>query len=68
MEELNRLRWFKSSYSAGNNGAGNCVETAAVGSHRALRDSKDPSGPSFVFSRDSFDRFISAVKTGDFDR
>lgn len=68
MDQLNGLRWFKSSHSGGSNGGGNCVETAAVGSDRAMRDSKDPSGPAFVFSRDSFESFISAVKTGDFDR
>ena len=38
------LKWIKSSYSTGS--SANCVEIAALPEGgRAVRDSKDPSGP-----------------------
>ncbi len=56
------LAWVKSSYS-GNNG--NCVEVAALpGGSRALRDSKDPSGPVLTFSGAEFARFIAGTGAG----
>jgi hypothetical protein len=68
MEELSRLRWFKSNYSgASGNGGGACLEAAGLGSRRAVRDSTDPAGPAFVFSNTSWTGFIAAVKRGEFD-
>lgn len=59
------LEWVKSSYS-GNNG--NCVEVAATpGGGRALRDSKDPSGPVLTFSALEFEAFIAGASTGEFN-
>jgi len=56
------LEWVKSSYS-GNNG--NCVEVAALpDGNRALRDSKDPSGPVLTFSGAEFARFIAGAGVG----
>ena len=55
------LNWVKSSYSNGN-GGGSCVEVAAVGNGRAVRDSKDPHGPMLVFERGSWNIFLRAVK------
>ncbi|WP_405536289.1 DUF397 domain-containing protein [Streptomyces sp. NBC_00075] len=56
------LTWVKSSYS-GNNG--DCVEVAALpGGGRALRDSKDPSGPVLTFSGAEFARFIAGAGAG----
>ncbi|MEU9276533.1 DUF397 domain-containing protein [Streptomyces sp. NPDC048341] len=58
------LEWVKSSYS-GNNG--NCVEVAALpGGGRALRDSKDPSGPVLTFTRAEFRAFIAGARDGEF--
>lgn len=58
------LEWVKSSYS-GNNG--NCVEVAVLpGGGRALRDSKDPSGPMLTFSADEFTAFITGAVDGEF--
>jgi hypothetical protein len=58
--------WRKSSYS--NNG-GNCVEVQALG-HAALavRDSKDPAGPSLYFTPADWATFTRSVKiTGTLD-
>lgn len=60
--ELDRSRaaWRTSSYS--NNG-GACVEAATnLPGLVAIRDSKDPSGPSLVFSADGWQTFIRAMK------
>ncbi len=59
--------WFKSSYSS--NG-GNCVEVAANLATSAgavpVRDSKDPEGPSLVFSVAEFSAFLSGLRGGEF--
>ncbi|KUO18397.1 DUF397 domain-containing protein [Streptomyces dysideae] len=58
------LEWVKSSYS-GNNG--NCVEVAALpGGGRALRDSKNPSGPMLTFSAEEFGAFVAGARAGEF--
>ncbi|NUS85794.1 MAG: DUF397 domain-containing protein [Streptomyces sp.] len=60
-------RWFKSSYS--DNG-GQCIEIAAnlVASRGVVpvRDSKDPNGPTLVFSADGWSSFVSAVQREEF--
>ncbi|NEW74721.1 DUF397 domain-containing protein [Streptomyces rhizosphaericus] len=52
--------WFKSSYS----GAGNteCVETTFRQGMTAVRDSKNPDGPTLGFSSDAWEEFIAAVR------
>ncbi|MBB5939853.1 DUF397 domain-containing protein [Streptomyces zagrosensis] len=56
--------WQKSTHSGGN---GACVEVASPGIQViAVRDSKDPSGPSLSFSPESWDSFIADVNGGAF--
>ncbi|MCX2968245.1 DUF397 domain-containing protein [Streptomyces sp. TRM70308] len=54
--------WVKSSYSGGN---GACVEVKSpVVSAIAVRDSKNPLGPSIAFAPGSWTSFVSAVDSG----
>lgn len=60
-----RIAWRKSSASAAGD---NCVEVADLPSGgRAVRDSKDPSGPQLLFTPGEWDAFITGVKGGEFD-
>lgn len=53
------LTWRKSSYS----GAGpNCVEVAFTPEVVAVRDSKDPHGPTLTFPPSTFTRFLSNLR------
>jgi len=59
------LEWVKSSYSGDN---GNCVEVAVLpGGGRALRDSKDSSGPVLTFSVEEFSAFVAGACAGEFE-
>ncbi len=61
----NELTWKKSSHSGGS--GGNCVEVAALpDGGRAVRDSKDPSGPVLVFPAGAWQAFARAVRDGGF--
>lgn len=65
IELLLQAHWFTSSCSASN---GNCVEVAfAGGGLVAVRDSKDRSGPAFVFSGADWDKFTTGLIAGVFD-
>ncbi len=57
--DLSRAVWKKSSRSSGN---GQCIEVADLNDAVALRDSKDPSGPSLVFGRDAWTSFVAGAK------
>jgi hypothetical protein len=64
--DLTRAVWRKSSYS-GTNG-GECVEVAhnlprAV----AVRDSKNPQGPTLIFPGEDWEAFTASVKAGKHD-
>ena len=62
--ETGSMRWFKSSRSSGN---GACVEVAYLADAVAVRDSKDPSGPSLWIEAPSWRAFIDAVRRGELD-
>ncbi|MFJ2775613.1 DUF397 domain-containing protein [Kitasatospora sp. NPDC087315] len=54
----------KSSYSTQ---AGECVEVAGLADGgRAVRDSKDASGPALAFPADAWRAFVVGVRAGDF--
>lgn len=60
---MKKHRWRKSSYSSVN---GECVEVSdTLG---AIRDSKNPAGPTLRLNGPAFTEFIRAVKAGQFDR
>ncbi len=64
--DLSRARWFKSSFSNGQGGA--CVEHAKLpGGSRAVRHSKDPEGPSLIFTASEWEAFLQGVRNGEFD-
>ncbi|MGH3768007.1 MAG: DUF397 domain-containing protein [Pseudonocardiaceae bacterium] len=63
--ELTGAHWHKSTYSA-NSGA--CVEIADLANcGQAVRDSKDPAGPTLTFTAAQWVAFTSGVRSGDFD-
>ncbi|MET8183864.1 DUF397 domain-containing protein [Streptomyces sp. NPDC005336] len=60
---LGGATWRKSSYS-GHDG-GDCVEVAAIPSHQvAIRDSKNPHGPTLLLPPAAFADFIAATASG----
>ena len=60
------LMWRKSSYSGGN--GGDCVEVAVLpGGGRAVRDSKDPEGPTLAFTETEWAAFLAGARDGQFD-
>jgi hypothetical protein len=66
MEESVDLCWRKSSYSG--NGGGSCVEVASnLPGIVAVRDSKNPTGPSLAFARETWSEFTESIKHGEFD-
>lgn len=57
--------WFKSSFS---NGSQTCVEVAFLdGGQVAVRDSKNPAGPSLLFNGAEWDAFVAGARGGEFD-
>ncbi|MFI9157810.1 DUF397 domain-containing protein [Kitasatospora aureofaciens] len=62
--EISAREWYKSSYSAQ---ANDCIETRLVVSdgNLAVRDSKDPHGPTLAFAAEAWTAFITAIKTGE---
>jgi hypothetical protein len=59
-------QWQKSSYSGAENA---CVEIADLpdGGGRAVRDSKDPTGPALMFTAAKWVAFTAVVRAGEFD-
>ncbi|MGY1502538.1 DUF397 domain-containing protein [Streptomyces sp. QTS52] len=57
------VQWLRSSYSTG---ANNCVETArpdtGVRAGLLVRDSKNAAGPSLLFSPESWEGFLTALR------
>jgi hypothetical protein len=64
MNDLDLAVWTKSSRSTDQ---GNCVEVAALGTIRALRDSKNPTGPALKFTTAAWSAFTNGIRTGEFD-
>jgi len=60
------LAWRKSARS---NPSGNCVELAALpgGAGVAVRNSRDPEGPTLIYTPDEIAAFLLGVHDGDFD-
>ena len=58
--DLSRAAWRKSSRSGGN--GGQCVELSQLG---AIRDSKNPHGPTL---QAKLQAFLTEIKTGHLDR
>lgn len=64
--DLSRSVWRKSSFSNGT--GGNCVEVADLpDGGRAVRDSKDRSGPALIFTPAEWEAFTAGVRAGEFD-
>ena len=63
--DLTRAAWHKSSFS----GSGNaCIEVADLGNdHRAVRDSKDPTGPRLTVTVAQWSAFPTGIRAGEFD-
>jgi hypothetical protein len=61
---LTGAQWRKSGYSNGN--GGNCVEVADLDTHRAVRDSKNPTGPALMFTATEWAAFTAGVQAGEF--
>ncbi|MEU0485196.1 DUF397 domain-containing protein [Streptosporangium sp. NPDC006013] len=65
-QELHSANWRKSSLS-GSDGS-NCVEiTNLSNNHRAIRDSKNPTGPALILTPRQWTTFITTIKNGDCD-
>ena len=63
--DLTRAIWKKASYSTNN---GNCVEVAMnLPGVVAIRDSKNPDAPALVVSREDWESFTSAIKSGAYE-
>jgi hypothetical protein len=60
-----KLARFKSSFSA--NGQ-SCVECARLpGGGMAVRDTKDPDGPTLIFTSEDWEAFTRGIRAGELD-
>jgi hypothetical protein len=65
VHDLSRAQWRKATYSGSENA---CVEVATLGDGgRAVRDSKDSSGPVLRFTPAEWAAFTAGVRDGEFD-
>ncbi|MGA9312409.1 MAG: DUF397 domain-containing protein [Pseudonocardiaceae bacterium] len=63
--DLAGVTWRKSRHSGQ---LGNCVEAAALDSGDvAVRNSRHPSGPALIFTRDEMAAFLAGAKEGELD-
>ncbi|MGH3898908.1 MAG: DUF397 domain-containing protein [Pseudonocardiaceae bacterium] len=64
-DDLSPAAWRKSTYT---NNTGACVEVADLGdAGRAVRDSKNPTGPTLTFTAAGWAAFTAGVRSGEFD-
>ncbi len=62
---LTGVTWRKSRRSGQ---LGNCVEAAVLDNGKiAMRNSRYPSGPALIFTRDEMTAFLAGAKDGEFD-
>ncbi|MFD9484616.1 DUF397 domain-containing protein [Streptomyces sp. NPDC059991] len=62
---MGEVGWTKSSHS---NGAGSCVEVAALpGGDMAVRNSRFPGGPALIFTPSEARAFLAGAREGQFD-
>jgi hypothetical protein len=66
--DLSAARWRKSSRSTGIGSNGACVEVALAGPAAAVRDSKNPKGPTLVFPGRAWRDLIAAAKADELGR
>ncbi|MGH3934693.1 MAG: DUF397 domain-containing protein [Pseudonocardiaceae bacterium] len=65
MDDLTLATWRKSTRSTGET---NCVEVADLYTgHRAVRDSKNATGPTLRFTTAAWSAFTTGIRTGEFD-
>jgi Domain of unknown function (DUF397) len=63
---MQRARWRTSSFSSDQ--GGECVEvTDLADGGRAVRDSKNPTGPALMFTATEWATFTAGVRAGEFD-
>jgi hypothetical protein len=64
-DRLSGASWRKSKRSGA---LGNCVEVASLRNGEiAVRNSRFPSGPALVYTRDEMAAFLAGAKDGEFD-
>jgi hypothetical protein len=65
-DDLSPAVWRKSTFS---NNTGACVEVADLDGSggRAVRDSKNPTGPALMFTTAAWAAFTAGVRAGEFD-
>ncbi|SFP75839.1 protein of unknown function [Amycolatopsis arida] len=64
-ELLTDAAWRKSRHSGA---VGNCVEVAPLGDGRvAVRNSRFPTGPALIYTREEMAAFLAGAKDGEFD-
>ena len=63
--DLSGATWRKSTRSNGS--GGNCVEVADLDGYRAVRDSKNPTGPALILTSASWHAFTASIRHGRFD-
>lgn len=60
-----QIRWQKSRHS---NSQGSCVEMALLpGGDIAVRNSRDPDGPTLIYTQAEIEALLQGVRDGDFD-